>query len=48
MNPTHEYMLSGNYNVSLLVADSFGCIDSFTVSDYIKIFSPSADFSSST
>ncbi len=48
MNPTHEYILSGNYDVSLLVADSFGCIDSFKVSDYIKIFSPSADFSSST
>lgn len=39
-NPAHTYTTSGNFNVSLRVTNSFGCITSITKTQYIKIGSP--------
>jgi gliding motility-associated-like protein len=46
-NPNHEYILAGTYDINLLVTDSFGCYDNLSLSNYIEVMSPSADFSSS-
>ena len=48
-NPDHTYTSLGNYNVSLMATNSFGCITSKTIPSYIKISSgSSAQFSSSS
>ncbi len=36
-NPTHIYTASGNFNVSLQVTNSFGCMQSLTRSNFIYI-----------
>ncbi len=36
-NPTHIYTSSGNFNVSLQVTNSFGCIESLTRLNFISI-----------
>lgn len=36
-NPTHTYTASGNYNVSLKVTNSFGCVTSLTKPQYIQV-----------
>ena len=44
INPMHQYALSGNYNVSLTVLDSNGCVESIT--NLVKVNPlPVADFS---
>lgn len=44
-NPTHVYNTDGLYSVKLVVTTAFGCIDSLTKLDYIKIIKPVANFS---
>ncbi|MBD0331962.1 MAG: PKD domain-containing protein, partial [Chitinophagaceae bacterium] len=36
-NPAHVYTSSGNYNITLRVTNSFGCVKSFTKTQYIKV-----------
>jgi gliding motility-associated-like protein len=36
-NPNHTYLSPGNYNVSLRIANNFGCIASLTTPQYIQI-----------
>ena len=38
-NPQHTYFAAGNFNVSLRVTNSFGCITSLTNPQYIQISS---------
>ena len=45
VNPTHTYTSSGNFNVSLQVTNSFGCIESLTQTNFIYINEkPTASF----
>lgn len=44
-NPTHVYVSSGDYTVSLTVFNSNGCDSTLTETDYIMLGAPSADFS---
>ncbi|HSC39371.1 MAG TPA: PKD domain-containing protein, partial [Chitinophagaceae bacterium] len=44
-NPTHNYALEGAFVVKLTATDRYGCIDSTSLSQYIGIFNPAADFS---
>lgn len=44
-NPTHEYAADGNYDITLVVIDRYGCSDSLTKPAYIKITTPVAQFS---
>jgi gliding motility-associated-like protein len=37
INPTHIYQTAGNFNISLRVTNSFGCVKSITKPQYIKI-----------
>lgn len=47
-NPAHTYNTSGNFNVSLRVTNSFGCITTLTKLQYIKVGSKvHADFTNS-
>lgn len=47
-NPSHTYTTSGNFNISLRVTNSFGCVTTLTKVQYIKIGSPvHADFTNS-
>lgn len=43
-NPTHNYTATGNYTVSLVVTDNFGCSDTLIKTDYIKLTRPVAAF----
>ncbi|MCH8331431.1 MAG: PKD domain-containing protein, partial [Bacteroidetes bacterium] len=45
-NVTHTYTKFGLYPVTLIIADSFGCID--TVIDTIRIFPPAVEFVADT
>ncbi len=42
----HLYTTPGNYNVTLLVKDAQGCVDSLTKNSVVKISNPNAAFSS--
>ncbi len=46
-SPSHEYLSNGNYDVSLLVTDSFGCSDVLSLNNYIEVLAPIASFSTS-
>ena len=39
-NPVHEYLLPGNYTVTLIVEDEGGCLDTFAIS-FISVEEPS-------
>jgi gliding motility-associated-like protein len=44
-NPMHTYRVSGRYNVTLTATNSFGCVKSATIPNYIRIYdSVKADF----
>ncbi len=44
-NPTHIYKVTGRYNVTLFATNSFGCMKSKTIPNYIRILdSVMADF----
>jgi PKD repeat protein len=48
-NPSHTYTASGNYNVTLRLTNSFGCVKVLAKSQYIKISSGvTANFSNSS
>ena len=48
-NPSHTYTASGNYNVTLRLTNSFGCIKVLSKAQYIKISSGvTASFSNSS
>ncbi len=42
--PTHVYMATGYYTVTLIVTDSHGCKDTAIYSGYISVTKPSASF----
>ena len=42
--PSHPYVNPGRYDVKLVVRDIYGCADSLTRSQYIRIDTPSAAF----
>lgn len=42
--PSYNYRSEGSYGIKLLVKDRYGCIDSVTKTDYIKILNPKAAF----
>lgn len=47
-NPSHNYLSSGNFNVSLQTTNNFGCTNSKTVANYIQVYNhPNAIFTSS-
>ncbi len=37
LNPQHTYTAAGNFNVSLRITNSFGCVKTITKTQYIKI-----------
>ncbi len=39
-SPSHTYLSFGNFTVSLIVTNSFGCTDTVTKNDFIKIIRP--------
>ena len=39
-NPTHTYISSGSYDVTLVVTTTQGCSDSLTISNYINVGTP--------
>ncbi len=44
ITPTHTYNAIGNYTVKLVLVDAFGCKDSATKVNYIKVQKPTAAF----
>gem|GEM_PF-400953 len=45
-DPTHTYTTPGIYDVTLIVADSFGCVDTIVKPDYITVTGPIVNFNS--
>ena len=45
INPSHSFLSNGQYTISLVIIDSFGCSDSVIMSQYIDVLKPSANFS---
>lgn len=43
-NPTHTYTAIGTYPVSLVVTNSFGCIDTTTKLNYITVVDPTTNY----
>ena len=43
-NPSHTYATDGLYTVKLVIVDQFGCTDSITKTNYVRITTPSANF----
>lgn len=43
-NPTHTYNAIGTYPVSLVVTNSFGCIDTTTKLNYITVVDPTTNY----
>ncbi len=44
-NPTHTYVVTGTYNVSLIITTTSGCTDTFTLSSAVKVgVRPAANF----
>lgn len=39
-NPSHTYNQLGSYHVSLIVRDAFGCVDTLTVNNRVRIVKP--------
>ncbi len=47
-NPSHTYLIAGNYNVTLTVTSSNGCTSTITLNNYVSVFpGPVAGFSAS-
>ena len=44
---THNYFTAGNYNVTLITTNFFGCIDTFSKITNIRVNGPTAKFNSS-
>jgi gliding motility-associated-like protein len=43
-NPIHTYLNSGTYSVKLVVTDAVGCPDSMSITNYITVNKPDANF----
>ena len=43
-NPTHNYTLSGNFDVTLVVTDSLGCTDTISKPNYIQTVNSAANY----
>ena len=48
INPSHLFLNSGTYDVSLIVIDNFTCVDTVKYSDLISIYGPSGSFTFTT
>lgn len=46
-NPVHFYAADGLYTIKLKITDQYGCVDSITYPDYVRIVSPHAAFTMS-
>ncbi|MGB3008619.1 MAG: PKD domain-containing protein, partial [Chitinophagaceae bacterium] len=44
LSPTHNYSASGFYDIKLIETDGYGCADSITKTNYIRIDTPLANF----
>ncbi|MEL6191098.1 MAG: PKD domain-containing protein [Bacteroidota bacterium] len=47
-SPTHTYTADGLYDVSLMITDANGCVDSIRKDDYINLRRPTPDFTVNT
>lgn len=47
-NPVHQYDSGGVYNVMLIITSANNCVDTITMTNYIKVWEPIADFTSPT
>ncbi|MBA2562610.1 MAG: PKD domain-containing protein, partial [Chitinophagaceae bacterium] len=45
INPAHAYAATGTYTITLKITDQYGCIDSVSKQNYIRISLPEANFS---
>ncbi len=43
-NPTHTYTTSGNFDVSLVIVDPLGCVDTLVKTNYIQTSNPAANY----
>lgn len=43
-NPSHLYNMNGTFDVKLVATDNFGCKDSITKVNYVKVVAPVSDF----
>lgn len=43
-NPSHTYVHSGAYNVTLSITDNHGCVSTGTISNMVNVIQPIADF----
>ncbi len=43
-NPVHIYLEGGDYDVSLIVEDEIGCLDTLVKSNYVRLINPFASF----
>lgn len=44
LSPVHTYALEGSFTVKLIATDRYGCIDSFSTSQYIRVYNPRSVF----
>jgi gliding motility-associated-like protein len=44
IDPVHSFIANGQYDISLLVTDSFGCTNSMVLPQHIEVLKPTADF----
>lgn len=42
--PMHNYINQGSYTISLIATDNFGCADTVTKVNYVKVYYPVANF----
>jgi PKD repeat protein len=43
-NPTHTYTSAGNFDVSLVIIDALGCVDTLIKTNYIQTANPAANY----
>ena len=43
-NPNHNYSVSGSYDVTLVISDSVGCLDTSVFTSYVNLIDFQADF----
>jgi gliding motility-associated-like protein len=44
LQPTHQYASDGLYTVRLIITDQYGCVDTLTRPNYIRIVSPQSSY----
>ena len=44
VNPSHSFISNGQYDISLIVTDSFSCTNNMVLVNHIKVLKPTSDF----